>query len=371
MKNTMVLYRKIGNKMKKIIFSISLGYAVITGFSSLLFAAQLRDVTGEAGSPQYDAAINVNFDRVKDGLANTVNKTGTQTIVGEKTFEGTQNFEDIVADSIDATDGAIDNIDSSSVGTNQIAYDNGTKLVGSSNLTYNGTTLGFTGTLSLVGTFDGWVGANETWTYATAQTFTVSGDVTAKYTKGTRLKFTQTTVKYAVVVGSSYGAPNTTVTILTNTDYTIANAAITSPYYSYMDPQGYPDYFAIAAPTFDTADIDNGTGGVQPTTTRHVGKVTGKTFIAEYHGSGVKNGAGRTFAITAISSYPTQATGNTTRAVLGIGDCTASSINTVDEGGRLMKTAGAGGYIFVVESSADISNNDPIDSLTWKIQYEY
>jgi hypothetical protein len=97
---------------------------------------------------------------------------------------------------------------------------------------------------------DGWTSDANTWTYVSASTFTVSGDVTAQFSKGTRLKFTQTTVKYAVVVGSSHAAGTTTVTIAVNVDYTIANAAITLPYYSYQaSPQGYPGWFAFT-PTY-------------------------------------------------------------------------------------------------------------------------
>lgn len=93
-------------------------------------------------------------------------------------------------------------------------------------------------------TWDGWLSNGLTWTYASASTFTVAGDYTTTFTKGTKLKFTQTTTKYAVVVSSSYGAPNTTVTIAVNTDYVIANAAITSPFYSYVEnPQGYPSFY--------------------------------------------------------------------------------------------------------------------------------
>lgn len=91
---------------------------------------------------------------------------------------------------------------------------------------------------------DGWEYTDDTWAYASASTFTVSGDQTARYSKGTRLKWTQTTVKYGVVVNSSYSSPNTTVTIAVNTNYTIANAAITANFYSYeANPQGYPGTF--------------------------------------------------------------------------------------------------------------------------------
>lgn len=94
---------------------------------------------------------------------------------------------------------------------------------------------------------DGWVTVSDTWTYASASTFTISGvDRTSIYTAGTKLKFTQTSAKYAVVVSSSFST-NTTVTIAVNTDYTIANAAITAPCYSYQQsPVGFPNFFTYA-----------------------------------------------------------------------------------------------------------------------------
>lgn len=91
---------------------------------------------------------------------------------------------------------------------------------------------------------DGWTADTDTWVYVSASSFKIAGkDVTTKFTAGTRLKFTQTTVKYAVVVSSAFST-DTTVTIAVNTDFTIADAAITLPYYSYqLKPQGYPDWF--------------------------------------------------------------------------------------------------------------------------------
>ena len=86
---------------------------------------------------------------------------------------------------------------------------------------------------------DGWI-AGETWTYASATTFTVSGDVSAKYFAGVKSKLTQTTVKYFAVVSSSYAAPNTTVTIFSPAADTFANAAVSNNYYSHaVYPQGW------------------------------------------------------------------------------------------------------------------------------------
>lgn len=90
----------------------------------------------------------------------------------------------------------------------------------------------------------GWITPDDTWTYASATTFTVVGDQTARFRKGTKIKLTQTTDKYFYVVSSSYGAPNTTVTITGGSDYSLANAAITSPRFSYiLNPEGFPAWF--------------------------------------------------------------------------------------------------------------------------------
>lgn len=100
---------------------------------------------------------------------------------------------------------------------------------------------------------DGWVDDTaETWTFATATTFTVATDLTAKYSKGTRLKLTQSaTVKYFVVVASSFAAGSTTVTITGGSDFTFANATVSANFHSYqINPQGYPGWFTYScAPT--------------------------------------------------------------------------------------------------------------------------
>lgn len=89
----------------------------------------------------------------------------------------------------------------------------------------------------------GWISAWETWTYASATTFTISGDQTGRYQRWDRIMLTQTTVKYFTVLKVAYGA-STTVTITGGTDYTLANAAITDNYSSKIaSPQGYPDWF--------------------------------------------------------------------------------------------------------------------------------
>jgi parallel beta-helix repeat protein len=96
------------------------------------------------------------------------------------------------------------------------------------------------------GNNDGWVfDGDQTWTYASSTSFTVSGDQTGTFTPGTRIKLTQSaTVEYFVVTSSSYSSPNTTVNITGGSDYTLANSAISANAHSYAaNPQGYPTAF--------------------------------------------------------------------------------------------------------------------------------
>lgn len=92
---------------------------------------------------------------------------------------------------------------------------------------------------------DGWISSSDTYVYVSATSFKITGaDRTATFTKGTRIKLTQTSAKYFVVTSSSFST-DTTVNVTGGTDYTVANAAITSPYYSYsVNPQGFPGFFS-------------------------------------------------------------------------------------------------------------------------------
>jgi len=92
---------------------------------------------------------------------------------------------------------------------------------------------------------NGWIAANETWTYNSADTptftFLISGDKTGKYSAGMRLKLTQTSVKYFLITNVVYSSPNTVVTVYGGPYYSLTGAAITVPFYSMVKaPQGFP-----------------------------------------------------------------------------------------------------------------------------------
>lgn len=97
--------------------------------------------------------------------------------------------------------------------------------------------------------WNGWTPIDETLTYVSTDgpTFQVyfSGDVTAKYYAGLKVKFTNNSTTFQGFITSvgSYDSGNnrTPVTIYGGTDYTVANSAITAPYISSVKaPQGFP-----------------------------------------------------------------------------------------------------------------------------------
>lgn len=108
---------------------------------------------------------------------------------------------------------------------------------------------------------DGWIAPGDTWTYASADgptgVFTITGvDRTSILQAGMRVKYTQTTAKYGIITSGSFGGGNTTIKIYGGTDYTLANAAITSPFYSPVKaPFGFncdPDKWTVVVT--DTTD---------------------------------------------------------------------------------------------------------------------
>lgn len=100
-----------------------------------------------------------------------------------------------------------------------------------------------TGTASSI-PLDGWIYPSEVWNYLTPTTFSVSGDLTSKYTSGVKLKLTNGTVKYSYVLKSVYSAPNTIVTHTGGTSYTFSSGTLSNNYYSIVQsPQGFPDWF--------------------------------------------------------------------------------------------------------------------------------
>jgi hypothetical protein len=87
----------------------------------------------------------------------------------------------------------------------------------------------------------GWVEVADTWTYASASTITIPSDGTVTYRRDMKIRWKQGG-------GYKYAVPKTVaatlITIIVNTDYTVANSAITDVAYSFMEaPYGFPNKF--------------------------------------------------------------------------------------------------------------------------------
>ncbi len=110
-------------------------------------------------------------------------------------------------------------------------------------------------------TWDGWIAVSDSWTYASATTITVPSDATAKYSVGDKIKIVQSaSTKYFYITGVAA----TTLTVNGGTDYTVANSAISSIYYSKAaSPLSFPQYFnytyTLAASGGGSPIIGNGT----------------------------------------------------------------------------------------------------------------
>lgn len=104
-------------------------------------------------------------------------------------------------------------------------------------------------------TWDGWIAVSDTWTYASATTVTVPSDATAKYSVGDKVRFTNSGTKYFYITAVA----STTLTLNGGSDYTVANAAITVPYYSKAEtPVGFPQWFNFT-PNFPGTTLGSGT----------------------------------------------------------------------------------------------------------------
>lgn len=148
-------------------------------------------------------------------------------------------------------------------------------------------------------TWDGWILVSDTWTYASATTVTVPSDATTKYSVGDKVKFSNGSTKYFYITAVAA----TTITLNGGSDYTVANSAITSVYFSKAEtPLSFPQWFNYT-PTFAATTLGNGTVA---------GKfsMSGKTvnFRASFtlgSTSAVSSSPTVSFPVTSVSTYTT------------------------------------------------------------------
>ncbi len=91
----------------------------------------------------------------------------------------------------------------------------------------------------------GWIKSAYTWVYVSSTSFKIVGvDIRSSFPVGTKIWLYQSGNKYFYVISAAMSGSDTLITVSAGSDYTIANAAIIDPYYSYMlNPVGFPSKF--------------------------------------------------------------------------------------------------------------------------------
>ncbi len=98
---------------------------------------------------------------------------------------------------------------------------------------------------ALVVSTDGWTSIGVAASTISATSVSLVGDWTTTLAVGDKIKLTNSTVKYFYVLSVAYSSVVSTVTFVTNSDYSISNNAVTLPYYSHAaSPLGFPYWFS-------------------------------------------------------------------------------------------------------------------------------
>ena len=236
-----------------------------------------------------------------------------------------------------------------------------TKLAATKNI--NGVAFDGSADIQVSANLDGWTPASQTWTRESDTTFSEPIDATLKYKIGDKIRYKQGAgYKYQSVLSiGAYSGGKTIITTTGGLDFVFTNGtAITDNYYSHENtPVGFPDWFNVTPVVWNTDDIDNGTGGQQPTTNECRMKISGKQVFAHSRITGVKNAQG-SYIQASSHSFPVP-TGTTGRTAIGI--CSAYV--------SLPMYVGMVHPSFVLYFTAEIVNNAAISDLSFNCSYEF
>lgn len=195
----------------------------------------------------------------------------------------------------------------------------------------------------------GWSLANETWTYASASTITVPSGAASKYQVGDKIKWTQTTVKYGVIVAVA----DTLLTIAVNTDYVVTNAAISANYYSHeANPMGFPSYFSF---TVTANGFSN-----PPTSMTGIYSTVGRMITVSYRmpNNGTSNSTA--FSVNLPVTVNGTSSNTYTNQVVGANDNgaykTNVSCNVISGGTTLIFNLDGGGSNWTASGNKSVTN---------------
>jgi hypothetical protein len=217
----------------------------------------------------------------------------------------------------------------------------------------------------------GWNLVKDTWAYLSASAITVPSGAASLYTVGDYIMLTQTTVKYFNVIGVT----DTVLTVTGGDTYTVANATISTPYYSKVgNPSGHPQWYAFTPVwTATSGSVGVGTGAG---TMLGRFKLMGRSILwCGYVKLGTNFWTGTTTAWT--WTLPVQAANN----VLTYNGIGYSRDTGVANYRYLTRIAPAATALSTFISGADGTNVNTLaynvpytmginDSIEWQIQYE-
>lgn len=208
---------------------------------------------------------------------------------------------------------------------------------------------------------DGWLPISATWTRTGNHTFTVSGDVTTSYRKGTKVRYKDGgSYEYGVIASAAYSAPNTTITLITNSDYAMAAATITDKYISYIEnPEGWVDWFNWT-PTLTGFSAD-------PTSTVYRWRAYGQTCKCF-----IRQGAtGTSNATTFTISAPVTAATITNMQWGVLASVTDNSVFLTTPGAVRILSAGTVFDVFKDSSLAAFTNSGTKRVYSANIEYQF
>jgi hypothetical protein len=202
-----------------------------------------------------------------------------------------------------------------------------------------------------------WSNWGDTPSRASATTFKIATDVTSRYTVNRRIKMYDATTFYGTIVASSYGAPDTTVTV--TTDSGSLTASLTSVALAIISPTN------ISVPTTigrKGADIASATTTDLSVASGDYVDVTGTTTIT---GLGtVASGVHRTVRFTGALTL----THNATSLILPAG---GANITTAANDTATFRSLGSGNWLCVSYSKASGLANIVSTSGQKVFQYVY
>lgn len=212
---------------------------------------------------------------------------------------------------------------------------------------------------------DGWSPVSDSWSYASASTITVPSDATLTYQKGVKIRFKQG-AGYKYYVANTVAS--TLITALVNTDYTVANAAITDISYSYAEnPLGFPSSFNYTS----TVSGSTGSAGTYTETvqvSRYI--ASGKNMFVSVHkkitNKGSWSGGIRFLLPVGFSITAASPTYLLSASIVATSSITPKGLGTIYSGSTVLEFESSLGAA-ILDWSAIATN----DWITVEISYPY